>query len=100
VVNLDGLANDDRMVEALRRDAVPEYLCRSPIRFLLHDRPWLGGWDPARPERPPPRPDSVGGTLHRLHALSDCDVREVPGAPGDWAVVEIIHGGAETVGGR
>jgi len=91
VVNLDGLINDQRLLEALREDRVAEYVCRSPIRYLLYDRPLLGGFDPASPTFPPLDAAEVGLTLHRLHGLPGCSIREVPGATDDWVVIEVIR---------
>jgi len=89
VVNLDGLINDQRLLGALRENRVAEYVCRSPIRYLLYDRPLLGGFDPASPAVPPPDAADVGLTLHRLHGLPGCSIREVPGATDDWVVIEV-----------
>jgi hypothetical protein len=91
VVNLDGLINDQRLLEALRQDRVAEYVCASPIRYLLYDRPLLGGFDPASPTTPPVDGSVVGSTLYRLHALPGCSIGEIPGATDDWVVVEVTR---------
>jgi hypothetical protein len=46
VVNLDGLANDQRFLAALRHGTVAEYIAASPIEYLLFGRPWVGEFDP------------------------------------------------------
>jgi hypothetical protein len=91
VVNLDGLINDHRLFAALRDGTEAEYLCESPIDYLFYDRPWLDGFDPSSPDRPPPDESALGGTLHRLHRLPGCSIREVEGATDDWAVIEVVR---------
>jgi hypothetical protein len=91
VVNLDGLINDERMVRALREGREADYLLRSPIRYVLVDRPWLHGFDPAHPETPPSRSEGLADALWRLHRREDVDVRAVPGATEDWVVSEIVR---------
>jgi hypothetical protein len=91
VVNLDGLINDARMVAALREEREADYLLRSPIRFVLIDRPWLLGFDPAHPDRPPTERTGLPEALWQLHQRPDVDVREVAGATEDWVVTEIVR---------
>jgi hypothetical protein len=91
VVNLDGLINDTRLFEALRDGREADYLLRSPIRYVLVDRPWLLGFDPAHPETPPRAPGGLPEALWRLHLRPDVDVREVKGATEDWVVTEIVR---------
>ena len=91
VVNLDGLINDAEMVAVLREGREADYLLRSPIRYVLMDRPWLFGFDPAHPEGPPREPGGLPEALWKLHQRPDVDVREVPGATEDWVVTEILR---------
>jgi hypothetical protein len=91
VVNLDGLINDQRLLAALRDDRVEGYICESPIDYLLYDRPWLEGFDPSNPDAPPPRDAGIGSTLHRLHRLPGCTLREVGGATDTWVVIEVVR---------
>ena len=91
VVNLDGLANDDRFVHAVETGTEDEYLLHSPIRFVLVDRPWLFGFDPAKPDVRPPRLAGLGETLFRLAQRPGIRLRDVPGPPPDWVVVEIVR---------
>jgi hypothetical protein len=121
VVNLDGLANDQRFLAALRHGTVAEYIAASPIEYLLFDRPWVGEFDPLRPwvtpglppgtvgGRPgtggsaaagsPPRDQAAGVpveeelpvTLARLALRPEITLREVPGAPDDWVVYRITR---------
>jgi len=91
VVNLDGLINDQRLLAALRDDRVDEYICESPIDYLFYDRPWLEGFDPSNPDAPPARGAGIGWTLHRLHRLPGCTLREVGGATDSWVVIEVVR---------
>jgi hypothetical protein len=90
-VNLDGLINDAEMVAVLRDGREAEYLARSPIRYVLMDRPWLLGFDPAHPDTPPRERSGLPEALWQLHRRPDVDVREVPGATEDWVVTEIVR---------
>jgi len=90
VVNLDGLINDHRFLAVLRDGSVAEYICGSPIRYLLYDRPWLGSFDPAVPAKHPAAGEEIT-TLHRLHGLPECSLREIPDATEDWVVIEIVR---------
>ncbi len=91
VVNLDGLINDAEMVAVLRDGREADYLAGSPIRYVLMDRPWLLGFDPAHPDTPPREPGGLPEALWQLHRRPDVDVREVPGATEDWVVTEIVR---------
>ena len=91
VVNLDGLINDQRLLAALRDDRVDAYICDSPIEYLFYDRPWLEGFDPSVPDRPPPHESGIGWTLHRLHRLPGCTLREIDGATDTWVVIEVVR---------
>ena len=92
VVNLDGLINDAEMVAVLRDGREADYLLRSPIRYVLMDRPWLLGFDPSHPDTPPREPGGLPQALFELHQRPHVDVREVPGATEDWVVTEIVRG--------
>jgi hypothetical protein len=62
VVNLDGLANGERFLAALRQGTVADFIAASPIEYLLFDRPWVDGFDPLRPWVTPGLPaGTVGG---------------------------------------
>jgi hypothetical protein len=91
VVNLDGLINDDRLLAAIRDDRVDDYIYRSPIQYLFYDRPWLGGFDPSRPDLPPRAHGGIGEILYRLAHRPGCALREVPGATHDWVVIEVVR---------
>ena len=121
VVNLDGLANDQRFLAALRHGTVGEYIATSPIEYLLFGRPWVGEFDPLRPwvtpglppgtvgARPgtagaagggsPPRDGTAGVpvleelsvTLARLALRPEITLREVPGVPDGWVVYRITR---------
>lgn len=91
VVNLDGLANDDRFFRAIRERTEAEYLAASPIRYLFFDRDWLEGWDPARPVEPPRRTGGIGETLWRLESLPGVELVEVPRERDTWAVIEVVR---------
>ena len=115
VVNLDGLANDQHFLAALRDGTVSDYIAASPIQYLLFDRPWVGQFDPARPWAmlglPPGTAGGVRGvagaglaaravlpgredlpvTLARLALRPEITLREVPGAPHDWVVYRILR---------
>lgn len=91
VVNLDGLANDDRLFRAIRERAEAEYIASSPIRYLFFDRDWLEGWDPARPDDPPRKSGGIGETVWRLHGFAGIDLVEVPRERSSWAVVEVVR---------
>jgi hypothetical protein len=70
VVNLDGLINDARFLEALRTDTVDTYICGSPIRYLLYDRPFVAT---------------------RLSDSGPCRVRDMGTATEDWVVLEVVR---------
>ena len=115
VVNLDGLANDQRFLAALRDNAVSGYIAASPIQYLLFGRPWVGEFDPARPWATPGLPPGVRGgargvegdvtvtkavlpgqedlpvTLARLALRPEITLREIPGAPDGWVVYRILR---------
>ncbi|HEX5041532.1 MAG TPA: hypothetical protein VFV75_01435 [Candidatus Polarisedimenticolaceae bacterium] len=91
VVNLDGLINDAEFVAVLREGGEADYLARSPIRYVLVDRPWLLGFDPAHPDLPPRERGGLPEALWQLHRRPDVDVREVPGATEDWVVTELVR---------
>jgi len=91
VVNLDGLANDQRFLHAVVTNTEDEYLLHSPIRFVLIDRPWLNGFDPSHSATPPARRAGFGETLYRLARRPGVQLRDVPGPPPDWVVVEILR---------
>lgn len=93
VVNLDGLINDAEMVRVLRDGREADYLLRSPIRYVLMDRPWLHGFDPAHPDTPPTVRAGLPEALWRIGQRADADVRDIPGATEDWVVTEIVRRG-------
>jgi len=90
VVNLDGLINDATLLAALRDGTEADYLLRSPIRYVLVDRPWLLGFDPAHPETPPRERVGLPEALWRLNQRPDVDVRDVPTGT-DWVITEIVR---------
>ena len=68
VVNLDGLINDGRMLEALRTDTVDAYICASPIGYVLYDRPFVAT---------------------KLEESGPCRARDLGPATEDWVVLEV-----------
>lgn len=88
-VDLDGLSNDQRFLEALRSDALDRYVALSPITHLVGGRASLKGFDPAHPDRPPLQRVDLGEILYRLAQRHGCALHEVPGAPGRWVVIEL-----------
>lgn len=68
VVNLDGLINDAAFLNALRTDTVDAYICASPIRYLLYDRPFVAT---------------------KLTPTGPCRVKERGPATDDWVVLEV-----------
>jgi hypothetical protein len=99
VVNLDGLINDQRLLEAIRHDREDEYLLSSPVRYVLIGRPWLQGFDASNPQIPPRERGGLGETLYRLAQRPGVSLRDVTPGPGegteDWAVIEILRGGGD-----
>jgi hypothetical protein len=100
VVNLDGLANDQKYLAALRDGTVSDYIAASPVEYLLFDRPWVGEFDPVRPWAtpgvPPAKPvlpgrEALPVTLARLALRPEITLREVPGAPDGWVVYRILR---------
>jgi dolichyl-phosphate-mannose-protein mannosyltransferase len=92
VVNLDGLINDQHLLAAIESGREDDYIYASPIRYVLSDRPWLDGFDPRHPERPPEPRTGLGETLYRLGSRPDCRLRAVEDADGDWVVTEVVRG--------
>jgi hypothetical protein len=80
VVNLDGLINDQRMVEAIRDGEEARYVFDSPIDYLF--------FSPASAAGP-----HVAGLIRRLDERADCDVRRLPGDTGGWAVFQVSRSG-------
>jgi len=112
VVNLDGLANGQHYLAALRDNTVAEYIAASPIEYLLFGRPWVGKFDPVHPQTTPglspekggdaggtgatvnavlPGSESLPVTLSRLALRPEITLQEVPGAPDDWVVYRILR---------
>jgi len=89
VVNLDGLANDQRFYEALATHTEDAYVAQSKIGYLLYDRPWLGGFDPAHPEAPLPEPGELGQMLTRLARRPGITLVETGHPPPDWVAIEV-----------
>jgi len=75
VVNLDGLINDDRFLDALRDGRVGAYVCGSPIRYLFIDRPYLGEFQA------------------ELSRTATCGLRDTDPSTKDWAVLEVDREG-------
>jgi hypothetical protein len=78
VVGLDGLINDDRFFAALRGGTEGAYVCDSPIRYVLIDRPYLDGY------------------LTELAKTASCSFRDTDPASRDWAVVEVLRPGVRS----
>ena len=91
VVNLDGLINDREFFEALRDRNEDAYIAASPIRYLLYDRPWLGGFEASKPDAPLPRPSELGEMLGRLARRPGIALREIGEPPPDWVVLEVTR---------
>jgi hypothetical protein len=91
VVGLDGLIGDQRMIEALRDGTEARFICDSTIRYLLFDRPWVGGFDPGNPTKPPEDGRGLPGVLHRLATSGTCALRDAGPATEDWVVLEIVR---------
>jgi hypothetical protein len=70
VVNLDGLINDAAFLKALRTDTVDAYICASPIRYLLYDRPYVAT---------------------KLTEAGPCRIRSAGTATDDWVVLEVVR---------
>jgi hypothetical protein len=73
VVGLDGLVNDERFLSVLRDGREGAYVCDSPIRYVLIDRPYLGGY------------------LAELTKTASCSFRDLDPASRDWAIVEVVR---------
>lgn len=73
VVGLDGLINDDTFFAALRDGSEGAYVCDSPIRYVLIDRPYLDGY------------------LAELAKTATCSFRDTDPTSKDWAVLEILR---------
>jgi hypothetical protein len=91
VVDLDGLINDQHLIEAIRDRQVDAYIASSPIRYLLFDRPWLGGFDASRPDAPLAKPTELGEMLRHLARRPGIALRETGQPPPDWVVLEIVR---------
>jgi hypothetical protein len=91
VVNLDGLINDQRLVEAIRDGRKELYILESPIRYIVTDSAYLRGFDVSRPDVPPDPRRDMGELLYRLARWHGCTFREIRGAPRGEVVVEIIR---------
>jgi len=91
VVNLDGLINDQRLVEAIRDGRKDLYILQSPIRYIVTDSAYLRGFDISRPDVPPDPRRDMGELLYRLSRWHGCTLREIRGAPRKEVVVEIIR---------
>lgn len=89
VVNLDGLINDQRLFDAIRDHREDAYIAASPIRYLLFDRPWLGGFEASRPSASLPKPTELGEMLGRLARRPGFALKETGDPPPDWVVLEI-----------
>ena len=87
-VNLDGLINDERFLEALATHKVPEYVCASPITHLVTGIGALHGFDPARPEIPPTQRDFLGDLLYGVGRVPGCSVRSA-GSVENWLIFAV-----------
>ncbi len=91
VVGLDGLIGDQRLIEAVRDGTEARFICESTIRYLLFDRPWVGGFDPKDPTKPPLDASGLPGVLHRLATSGPCTLRDAGPATEDWVVLEVVR---------
>jgi len=91
VVNLDGLINDQHLIEAIAGRREDAYIADSSIRYLLFDRPWLGGFDAARPDALLPKPTPLGEMLGRLARRPGIALKEIGEPPPDWVVLEVTR---------
>jgi hypothetical protein len=91
VVGLDGLIGDQQLIEALRDGTEARFICDSTIRYLLFDRPWVGGFDPGNPMKPPDDERGLSGVLHRLATSGSCSLRDAGPATEDWVVLEVVR---------
>ncbi len=103
VVNLDGLINDHRLLAAIAADAEDAYIAGSRIDYLLYDRDWVVGFPAGEAPSPeaeraapaaaaeslPRGRERLGAILRRLDARPGITLREVPGAPDNWLVLQV-----------
>jgi hypothetical protein len=94
VVNLDGLINDERFLEALARGERDKYVAASPITHLVAGAGALHGWTPARPDIPPTQHDWMGTLLYEVNRRPGVRLNEA-GRVGDWLVFAIDRRASE-----
>jgi hypothetical protein len=90
VVNLDGLINDERFLEALSRGERDRYVVASPITHLVAGEGALQGWSPEAPDRPPQAHDWMGTLLYEVNRRPGAHLVEAGRVEG-WVVFEVVR---------